>query len=74
MSRYMFSKAAGLLCAVEEDGSYWVLNGAWKGIREGDNFKVMYGDSVRKECIIKDWKEVDPDTWSVTKQEAWYYR
>lgn len=71
---YMFSKSAGLLCHVEDDGSYRVLNGAWTGLREGDTFKVMYGDSVRKESIIKDWKEVDPDTWSINKQEQWYYR
>lgn len=55
---YMFSKEANLLCVIEnKTGKYYVCNGLWYGIREGDNFTVeQYPDRILK---ITDWKQYD---------------
>lgn len=55
---YIFSKSANLLCVIENStGKYYVCNGAWYGIREGDNFTVeQYPDIV---LTITDWKEFE---------------
>ena len=53
---YMFSKSANILCVIEnKTGKYYVCNGAWYGLRSGDNFTVeAYPDKV---LTIKDWVE-----------------
>lgn len=55
---YMFSESANLLCVVERStGKYYVCNGAWYGIREGDMFTIeQYPDRILK---ITDWKEYE---------------
>lgn len=51
---YMFSKQANLLCVIEQStDKYYVCNGAWYGIREGDKFTIeQYPDRV---LTITDW-------------------
>lgn len=70
--KYMFSEGAGLLCRVTYKNKYSVLNGAWDGKRDGDKFYIE-GDKENF-LIIKDWKEIDPDSMSLDWQYEWYYR
>lgn len=72
MAKYMFSKEAGLLCRVTYKNKYEVINGLWKGTRNGDELTVdAYPDRKLK---VTDWEEVDPSKWPRDKQEQWYFR
>ena len=54
-TKYWFSKSRTLWCREAPDGSYWVINGGWSGIRDGDEFLVAYTGRV---LIVKDWIHV----------------
>ena len=73
MAKYMFTNGCntGLLCRVESENKYWVINGAWSGTRNGDEFTVDITGTV---FTITDWVEVDPTTWTREKQHQCYFR
>lgn len=60
-NRYMFSESANILCVIEEStGRYYVCNGAWYGIRDGDKFTIeAYPHKV---LTITDWRECTEKT------------
>lgn len=74
MAKYMFTKACGtgLLCRVsgKDENEYYVINGAWDGIRNGDEFTVK---RTKHTFTITDWEEVFPDKWPRAEQEQWYF-
>ena len=60
MAKYMFSKSRHIMCEIQEDGKYWVTNGAWAGTRNGDEFTCDYTGSV---STITDWEERTSGKW-----------
>ena len=55
MNKYWFSKSHGLWCEERTKGTYWVLNGQWEGVHNGDEFLIKYTGKV---LIITDWIHV----------------
>lgn len=63
MARYMFSRDHKLMCEVQANGEYHVINGAWTGVRRGDEFDVIRNDKVLSTVKITDWEERTTSKW-----------
>jgi hypothetical protein len=68
--KYKFSEERGLLCSTKGN-SYYVINGAWEGTRNGDEFKIKYGGET---LIITDWVDINPHEMSEEWQYQWYFK
>jgi len=54
VSKLMYSESHSLLCRVDTDGAYRVINGGWEGKRDGDRFVIQH---TKKVLTITDWVE-----------------
>lgn len=55
-----YSHSHCLLCSIEPDGSYFVLNGCWRGIRKDKDFEILWqnkGHPENRHLTITDWKQ-----------------
>lgn len=69
----MFSKQAGLACKILGDGTYWVYNGEWGGVRDGNEFLIdCEGITDDDLIVITDWQELRMGNFTPEERKHWY--